>query len=52
MNIYDILPVIIAVESVMASLPLFIKGHYGSALYWLTAGVLNFSVIFLIKKFG
>ena len=52
MNLYDALPIIIMVESFVASVPLFIKGQYGSAMYWLSAGILNFSVIFLIKKFG
>jgi hypothetical protein len=52
MNAYDVLPVIIAVESVAASIPLLLKGAYGSAVYWLAAGILNFSVIFLIKRFG
>jgi len=52
MNLYDVLPIIIMVESFVASIPLAIKGQYGSALYWFAAGALNFSVIFLIKKFG
>ena len=48
----NFLPVIIMAESFLASIPLFIAGHYGSALYWVSAGLLNFAVIFLIKRFG
>gem|GEM_PF-1384737 len=44
----DVLPIIIMVESFAASIPLFIYGKYGSAIYWFAAGLLNFSVIFLM----
>jgi hypothetical protein len=43
---------IIMVECLAASVPYFIYKNWGSAIYWLAAGVLNFSVIFLMKKYG
>lgn len=51
-KLLQILPIIIMVESIFAGGYLIIQGKAGSGLYWLSAGVLNFSVIFLIKKFG
>ena len=51
-KLLDLLPIIIMVESFLASVPLVIYGRYGSALYWFSAGLLNFAVIFLIKRFG
>lgn len=51
-RIENILPIIIMIEMILASIPLFINGKYGSAIYWLTAGILNFAVIFMIKRFG
>jgi hypothetical protein len=40
------------VESFAASIPLFIYQKWGSATYWFAAGLLNFAVIFLIKRSG
>jgi len=51
-KLLNILPIIIMVESLAASVPYFIYKNWGTGLYWLSAGVLNFSVIFLIKKYG
>ena len=51
-KLLDMLPVIIMLESLAASIPLFVCGRYGTAIYWFSAGLLNFSVIFLIKNFG
>lgn len=51
-NLLNLLPIIIMIESFIASIPLFICGRYGSALYWLSAGLLNMAVIFFIKRFG
>ena len=48
----NLLPIIIMAESFIASIPLAIQGRWGSALYWFSAGLLNFSVIFLIRKMG
>jgi len=48
----NILPVIIMVESFLASIPLFWFGRYGSGLYWFAAGLLNLAVIFGVKKYG
>lgn len=48
----NLLPIIIMAESFLAAIPLFMAGRYGSALYWLAAGLLNFAVIFLVKRFG
>jgi len=51
-KLLDILPVVIMIESFAASIPLFIYGRWGSGLYWFSAGLLNLSVIFFIKKYG
>lgn len=51
-KLLDILPTIIMVESFLASVPLALCGRWGSALYWFSAGLLNCSVIFFIKRFG
>lgn len=48
----QVLPIIIMIEMFVASIPLALLGKWGSALYWFSAGLLNFSVIFLIRKFG
>ena len=48
----DILPIVIMVESFAAAIPLAVGGRYGSALYWFAAGLLNFSVIYLIRRVG
>jgi len=48
----NVLPIIIMAESFLASIPLFIFGRYGSAIYWFSAGMLNFAVIFCIRRFG
>lgn len=48
----NVLPVIVMVESYLAVIPLAIAGKWGSALYWFAAGLLNMTVIFLVKKFG
>jgi hypothetical protein len=40
------------IESFAACVPLFLCGRWGSGLYWFAAGLLNFTVIFLIKNFG
>jgi hypothetical protein len=50
--IQNILPIIIITESILAAGILFFYQKWGSGLYWLAAGILNFSVIFLIKKWG
>jgi len=52
MTLLDILPVIIVVESFAASILLCIGKQWGSAIYWFSAGLLNFAVIFLVKRFG
>ena len=51
-KLLDLLPIIIMIESFLASIPLLIYGRWGSGLYWFAAGLLNFTVIFLIKKWG
>lgn len=48
----NVLPLIIMIESFAACIPLFYYGRYGSAVYWLAAGLLNYAVIFGIKHFG
>lgn len=50
-KLLQILPMIIMIESLFAGGYLIFQGKTGSGIYWLSAGVLNFSVIFLIKKF-
>ena len=51
-KLLDLLPIIIMIESFLSSIPLLIYGRWGSGLYWFAAGLLNFAVIFLIKKWG
>jgi len=46
------LPIIIMIESFLAAISLFWCQKWGTGLYWLSAGMLNLSVIFLIKEFG
>jgi len=48
----DLFPTIVMIQMFLASIPYAITRHWGSALYWFSAGLLNFGVIFLIKKFG
>jgi len=48
----QILPVVVMVESFAASIVLLVSKQWGSAVYWFAAGLLNFAVIFLIKRFG
>ena len=48
----DILPIVIMIESFIASIPLFYAHRWGSGMYWFAAGCLNFGVIFLIRRFG
>ena len=48
----NILPIVIMIEMFAASIPLFYYKRWGSGLYWLSAGLLNVAVIFLIKRFG
>ena len=48
----NVLPIIIMVESFLASVPLAVWGKWGSALYWFAAGLLNLAVIFGIKSWG
>ena len=46
------LPIIIVIESFAASIILCVGGRWGSAIYWFSAGLLNFAVIFLVGRFG
>lgn len=48
----QVLPIIIMVESWLACIPLLLYKQYGSAIYWFSAGLINFAVIFGIKKWG
>jgi len=48
----NILPIVIMIESFAASVPLFVCGRWGSGLYWFAAGLLNFTVVFGVKKWG
>lgn len=52
MKIYNILPVIIMVESFAAGIGALLFQRWGSGCYWLAAGLLNLAVIFGIKKWG
>lgn len=51
-KILQLLPVLIMIESFLAGGYLTVTGKIGSGMYWIAAGLLNFSVIFLIKRFG
>jgi len=48
----NVLPIIIMIESFVATIPLLYYHKYGSALYWFAAGLLNLAVIFCIRRFG
>lgn len=52
MKFLNVLPIVIMVEAFVAAIPLAIIGRYGSALYWIAAGLLNLAVIFIIPKVG
>lgn len=53
MNILNnVLPIVIIVESLLAGVILFFTKQYGSAIYWIAAGTINFAAVFLIKKWG
>ena len=47
-----ILPLVIIIESFLAVIPLVITKKFGSALYWFSCGLINLSVVMLIKRFG
>lgn len=51
-KLLNLLPIIIMVESFAACVPLFFYGRWGSGMYWFSAGLLNFAVIFLVRDFG
>ena len=51
-NIENIFPTIIIIEFFIAGVIYLLNGKYGSALYWITAGILNIAVTFLMKKYG
>jgi len=51
-KLIHILPIIIMIESFVASIPLFYCRQWGSGVYWFAAGLLNLAVIFLIKPYG
>ncbi|MDP8275762.1 MAG: hypothetical protein RAO92_05105 [Candidatus Euphemobacter frigidus] len=51
-KILNVLPVIIMVESLVAAIPLACAQRWGSAVYWLAAGLLNWAVIYGIKANG
>ena len=46
------LPVLIMVESFGAAIVYAWCRQWGSAIYWLAAGILQYAVIFGIKQFG
>jgi len=48
----NLLPVVIMIECFVASIPLFICQRWGSAVYWFSAGMLNFAIVFGVKKYG
>ncbi|MHA2343509.1 MAG: hypothetical protein ACXADW_16705 [Candidatus Hodarchaeales archaeon] len=51
-KLLDILPIIIIVESFLASIPLAIYGRWGSALYWFSCGLIGTAVVFVIGRYG
>jgi len=51
-KILHILPTVIVIESILASIIYAAGGKFGSALYWISAALLNISVIWLIKNIG
>lgn len=44
------LPAVIMAESFAAAVVMAAVGRWGQAVYWAAAGLLNFSVVFLIPK--
>jgi len=53
MNIFAlVLPTIMIVLSIGASIVCLIAKQYGSSIYWASAALLNISVVYLIKEFG
>jgi len=52
MELINLLPTIIMIESFAASIPLALTGRWGSALYWFAAGLLNLAVIYGIKRYN
>jgi hypothetical protein len=51
-RIINFLPTLIVIESIFASIIYAIDKRWGSALYWISAALLNISAIWLIKKVG
>lgn len=47
-----ILPILMIIESFIASIIFFYSKKYGSAIYWLSSGFLILAATFLIRKFG
>jgi len=48
----DLLPIVIMILQFIACIPLFIFGRWGSGIYWFAAGLLSYTVIYGIKRFG
>jgi hypothetical protein len=48
----SILPIIVIVESFLAGIVYLFFGKWGSAVYWLSAGTINFAALYLIRRFG
>jgi len=48
----NVLPIIMMIESIIASFILFYYGRYGSGLYWFSASIIAYCIIFGIKRYG
>ena len=48
----DYLPILMIIEAVLAAGLLFWCKRWGSGVYWLAAAMLNFAVVFLIRRWG
>jgi hypothetical protein len=47
--IANLLPTVIMIESFLAGIVYLYYEKYGSSIYWFAAGLLNLSVIYLMK---
>ena len=49
MSLSTVFPIMVMSMMFIASIPYFFTQDYGRAIYWFAGGLLNFSIIFLIK---
>jgi len=47
-----VFPVLVMVLCALGSAVYLFNGKWGSAMYWIAAFLINFSIVFLVPKFG